>query len=102
MKEADLTQHDWGLWFPADWEKKFRQFTSLIHLQELCAIEDDTGAFSRRRKRLKEFEHLRGEVRGNIWKTFGGKQGRSSACCWMHPHGVWVGSKSVKGKAQVT
>src|SRR5262245_5953014 len=55
-KEADLTNMQLGLWFSADRETKNSRSTPLIHLQELSAIEDDTGRVLSTDKRLKQIE----------------------------------------------
>jgi hypothetical protein len=75
VKEADLTNMQLGLWFAGDWEAKEHDSPPLIHLQSLSAVEDDTGRLLSTDKRLKQIEYLRGEVRGNTWKSSGGKQG---------------------------
>ncbi|HSQ55951.1 MAG TPA: hypothetical protein VLM40_09395, partial [Gemmata sp.] len=102
VKEADLTNMQLGLWFSADWEAKDGRSTPLIHLQELSAIEDDTGRVLTTEKRLKEIEQLRGEVRGNTWKSFGRKQGPVLSLLLDAPARGAGKIKSVKGKAQVT
>ncbi|MBX9583551.1 MAG: hypothetical protein K2X87_24885 [Gemmataceae bacterium] len=102
VKEADLTNMQLGLWFSADWEAKNGRSPPLIHLQELSAVEDDTGRVLSTERRLKQIEPLRGEVRGNTWKNAGGKQGPVVSLLLDAPARGAGRIKSVKGKAQVT
>src|SRR5712692_1599897 len=75
VKEADLTNMQLKLWFPATWNRREHAFPHLIHLHSLSSIEDDTGKLLSTEKRLKQIEYLRGEVRGNVWKASDGKEG---------------------------
>jgi hypothetical protein len=74
VTEADLTNMELKLWFPA-WKTQGQCFHSLLHLQSLEKIEDDTGKLLSTEKRLKQIEYLRGEVRMDEWKGFRGTGG---------------------------
>jgi hypothetical protein len=102
VKDADLTNMRLRLWFSADWEAKDGRSPPLIQLQELSAIEDDTGHVLSTEKRLKQIEQLRGEVRGDIWKGAGGKQGPVVSLLLEAPARGAGKIKAVKGKADVT
>jgi len=102
VKEADLTNMQLGLWFAADWEPKDNRSPPLIHVQSLSAVEDDTGRLLSTEKRLKQVEYLRGEVRGNTWKSSGGKQGPVVSLLLDAPVRGANKLKAIKGKAQVT
>jgi len=102
VKGADLTHMELGLWFSADWMPTDGRSPPLIHLQELSPIEDDTGRVLSTEKRLKHVEQLRGEVRGNTWKSAGGKQGPVVSLLLEAPARGAARLKAIKGKAQVT
>ena len=102
VKGADLTHMQLGLWFAADWKAPDGHSPPLVHLQELGPIEDDTGRVLSTEKRLKHIEQLRGEVRGDTWKSAGGKQGPVVGLLLEAPARGAGRIKAIKGRAQVT
>lgn len=101
VKKADMTNMQLRLWFSADWEAKDGRSPPLIHLQELKAIEDDTGHVLSTENRLKQIDQLRGEVQASTWKSAGGKQGPVVSLLLEAPARGAGKIKAVKGKAQI-
>ncbi|HEY7423551.1 MAG TPA: hypothetical protein VH682_04845 [Gemmataceae bacterium] len=101
-KNADLTNMELGLWFSAAWKRKGNQFAHLIRFQSLSAIEDDSGRLLSTEKRRKQIEYLRGEVRGDTWKSSGGKEGPVIRLLLEAPARGAGKIKAVKGTAEVS
>lgn len=99
---ADLTNMQLGLWFAADWKPADKGFRTLIQIQSLDAVEDDTGRILSTQERLKQIEYLRGEVRGNTWNSSGGKQGPVVSLLLDAPARGANKLKAIKGKAHVS
>ena len=103
VKEADLTNMNLSLWFPADdWEQEDRLSPPLIHMLSLEPIVDDTGYILTSQKRLEDIDYLLGEVRGTTWKVASGKNGPVIDMRLEAPKRGANQIKAIKGEAKVT
>lgn len=101
-KEADLTYMVLGLWFTADWKTDRHGAVPLIHLQELDAVDDDTGRLLSTDSRLKQIQCLGGEVREQMWQSLKGQQGPVTTFVLEAPGRGANKIKTLKGRARVT
>jgi hypothetical protein len=90
------------LWFPATWERVQAGFPHLIHLRSLNSIEDDTGKLLSTEDRLGQIAYLRGEVRGDTWRTGDGREGPTISLCLEAPQRRAERIKALAGVADVS
>jgi hypothetical protein len=90
------------LWFPATWEKVPAGFPHLIRLRSLSPIEDDTGKLLSTKDRLGQIAYLRSEVRGDTWRTGGGREGPDISFCLEAPQRRAEKIKAITGAADVS
>jgi hypothetical protein len=104
VREADITNMQLQLMFPSTWKKTGEAGFPhhLIRLHSLSSIEDDTGKLLLTEKRLKQIEYLRGEVRGNEWSGFGGKEGPVISLLLEAPERRANKIKAIRGRADVS
>lgn len=99
-KEADLTTMEIQLWLAATADK--RPDETLLKVEDLGPIEDDTGKLLSTKKRLDRLAFLHGEVGGTQYNTMRGKAGPVISLVLEVPARQATTIRSIKGKAVVS